>query len=190
MSNVKNYTDNEILDKLETLPSFKGIPQNYFLIGVRSNEDAFNEPDDKLYLFFDDHFIKVMPGTTNAGSDLLNPTNPRGVGVIKADEIYYDVWRQGWHRGKVWAWVQDKNFLIHRDNDRDTRTEELGTAKPEIGGFNFHPMSYVKGSREFRYKIGPWSIGCICTAIRTDFDETMAVTKGQKFLSFALLKEF
>ncbi len=190
MSNVKNYTDQQILNRVNSLPSFKGFPPIYWLGGVRSNEDAFNEPDDKFYLFKGEQFVKVFPGTTNAGSDLLKPTNPRGVGVIKADEIYYDVWGQGWHHGKVWAWKQVKAFLIHRDNDRDQRTEELGVAKLELGGFNFHPMSYVKGSTEFRYKIGPWSIGCQCPAVRSDFDEVMTLTFGQKNLSYALLREW
>lgn len=187
---MKQYTDQQLLDKVSGLTSFKGFPSNNWLIGVRSTADKFNEPDDKFYLFKGEQFVKVFPGTTNAGSDLLKPTNPKGVGVVKADEIYYDVWRQDWHRGKVWAWKQDKPFLIHRDNDRDTRTEELGTAKPEIGGFNFHPMSYVKGSTEFRYKIGAWSIGCQCPAVRKDFDEVMGTTKPQQFLTYALLKEF
>ena len=159
MAKIRTFTDKELLDRVKGLPSFKSIPDNYWLIGVRSQADQFNTPDDKFYLFKNEQFIMVCPGTTNAGSDLLNPTNPRGVGVIKADEIYYDVWRQGWHRGKVWAWVQAKSFLINRDNDKDKKAEELGEAKWEIGGFNFHPMSYVKGSKEFRYKINKWSIG-------------------------------
>lgn len=196
MSNnsVQSYTNEQLLNRvkgLKNLSPFKYIPKNKWIVGVRSEEDKFNETDDKFYLFEGEEFIMVMPGTTNAGKDLLRPTNPKGEGVIKADEIYYDVWGQRTHNGKVWAWCQRGGFWIHRDNDRDRKTEELGEPIWNTdGGFNFHPMSYIKGSKIEREFIDGWSLGCQCPSVRADFDEVMKLTKAQKYLTYALLNEF
>jgi len=190
MNNVRNYTDKELLDRVRSLPSFRGIPQNYWLIGVRSNEDAYNHFDDKFYLFKGEKFIAAGPGTTNAGSDLLHPSNPRGEAVLKADGIYYDGWERRLHRGKVMAYCQRIPLPLHRDNDRDTHTEELGAAHNEIVGINIHPASYIFGRRIEREIIAGWSQGCQVWAIRDDFDDFMKVTEGQHLLTYCLLKEF
>lgn len=190
MSNVKNYTDAQILARVESLKSFRGFPDRHWLIGVRSNEDAFNFSDDKIYQFVGCKFVSVSIGTTNAGIDLLNPRNPRGTAVLKADEIYYDSHIRRLHNGKVLAWCQAKTMLIHRDFNRNKRTEELGTAKPEIIGLNIHPMSYIFGSKIERQIIGRWSEGCQCYAIRDDFDEMMESTANQNTLTYCLLNEF
>ena len=39
---MKSYTDKQLLEKAKSLPSFKQIPANYWLLGVQSNEDKFN----------------------------------------------------------------------------------------------------------------------------------------------------
>ena len=139
MGNVKSYTDKQLLDRVKSLPSFKGIPDNYWLIGVRSDEDEFNRFDDKLYLFKGEQFISVWKGTTNAGTDLLNPTNPRGEAVLKSDEIYYDSHERRLHRNKVLAYCQRIALPIFRDNNRNRNIEELGKPTFENVGINIHP---------------------------------------------------
>jgi len=51
MANVRSYTDEELLKKVKSLPSFKSIPKGYWILGVQSDEDKFNAFDDKFYLF-------------------------------------------------------------------------------------------------------------------------------------------
>ena len=190
-SNVKNYADAEILERVEsTAKGFTDFPSNYWLVGIRSAEDQLNFNDDKFYLFKGKRFVGVWRGTTHAGSDLINPTNQKGVGVIQADNIFYDSHKLGRHRGKVEAYIQYKALPIHRDNDRDRKAEELGEANWEIGGFNFHPESYVKGSTVDRETIDGWSIGCLCLAKRSHFDEAMRLMNGQTYLTICLLNEW
>jgi hypothetical protein len=190
MTNVKNYTDLEILNRVKSLPSFEAIPANYWLIAIRSTEDAFNRFDDKFYLFKGESFYHVWKGTTNAGTDLLNPTNPRGEAVLKSDEIYYDSHERRLHRGKVLAYCQRIPLPIYRDNDRDRNIEELGTPKLENVGINIHPASYQIGTTSEREFIAGWSQGCLVFAIRSDFDTFMAKTKGQQRLTLCLLREW
>ena len=103
---MKNYTDKQLLDKVKSLPSFKQIPKDYWILGVQSNEDKFNEFDDKFYLFNGEKFVMVTTGTTNAGLTGLknyNTYNPEGCAVIKTNEWYYSLWSTGLHRGKMRA---------------------------------------------------------------------------------------
>ena len=65
MTNVKNYTDRQILDRVKSLKSFKGIPQGYWIVGVRSEDDAPNKYDDKFYLFNGEQFVKVVKTKKN-----------------------------------------------------------------------------------------------------------------------------
>ena len=51
MTNVRSYTDKELLDKIKTVDGYTHTPTNYYMIFVRSNEDAPNKFDDKVYLF-------------------------------------------------------------------------------------------------------------------------------------------
>ena len=47
---VRNYTDLEIINRIRGLKSFKGFPLQRYIVGVRSNEDKTNTPDDKFYI--------------------------------------------------------------------------------------------------------------------------------------------
>lgn len=191
--NVRQYTTQQLLDRVASLPSFKGFPKGYWLIGIRSNEVAWNTFDDKAYLFKGQESIEVYKITTEAGTDLLNPSNSRGEAILKADEIYYNSWVRRLHRGKVLSWCQAKPILIYRDNDRDRKAEQLGTARLEIVGINIHPSSYVKNSQEERLLIGPWSQGCQVFAKRdglNSFNSFMKKTETEKELTYAILNEF
>lgn len=190
MTNVKSYTDSQILERVKSLPNFKAIPSDFWLVGIRSNEDSYNRFDDKAYLFEGEKFIYVYPITTNAGTDLLNPSNAKGEAVLKADEIYYDSWIRGRHRNKVEAYVQYKNLPVYRDKNQDTKSDEKGVLDVGMFGINIHPSSYVTGNKEAREFIGVWSQGCQVFSVRSDFDIFMGVTKGQKLLTYCLLREW
>ena len=108
-SNVKKYTDQQLLDRVSSLDTFKGFPANYWMIGVQSNEDAFNKFDDKFYLFKGTEFIMVTTGTTNAGAKGLQGFDSFGLpgtAVWKTDIIYYDLFKRGLHKGKMDAYRQ------------------------------------------------------------------------------------
>jgi hypothetical protein len=196
-SNVKSYTDEEILERVKTnARSFdvskgdNGYPSNYWLCGIRSNEDAFDKFDDKFYLFKGKEFRGVWAGTTNAGTDLLHPSNPQGEAVLEADHIFYDSHEYRSHRGKVMAYCQRISLPIHRDNNRNTKIEESGQAVWQNVGINIHPSSYLVGSNLERPLIGAWSQGCFVWQKRTDFDWFMNKTKGQHLLTLCVLKEW
>ncbi len=48
---VKNYTDSQLLNKVKSLPSFKQFPNDFWILGVQSQEDTFNVFDDTFYIF-------------------------------------------------------------------------------------------------------------------------------------------
>jgi hypothetical protein len=193
MSNVKNYTDAQILERVKSLSSFKFFPESFWLCAIRSNEDAFNEYDDKFYLFKGQEFKGVWKGTTNAGRQGLKAFqtyNRAGCAILKGDVIVYDSHALGTHRGKVLGYVQRLSMPYHRDNDRDNLCEELGAIRLDIIGANIHPNNYTHGSRLEKKFIEGWSLACLVFAIRSDFDEFMRITNRQQKLTVCILKEF
>jgi hypothetical protein len=190
---VRNYTDQDLLNRVASLPMFEGFPPNYWLCCVRSDEDAYNKFDDKFYLFKGQQFVKVWKGTTNAGKFGLksfHTYNSEGVALLKGDTIIYESHTRGSHKGKVLAYVQQKSFPYFRDNDRDNFHEEIGRERHGIIGANIHPASYIKGSRAERQFIEGWSIACMVFAVRSEFDDFMAITQGQRNLTLCILKEW
>ncbi|CAB4153028.1 hypothetical protein UFOVP611_43 [uncultured Caudovirales phage] len=189
---VKNYTDAQLLKRVKSLPSFKSIPAGYWLLGVQSDEDAFNVFDDKFYLFHGETFIMVTSGTTNAGKNGLlkyNEYNPEGVAVIKTNEWYYDVWKFGLHRGKMEALKQVRPFLISRDGDKDQQIDE-GKSLPVICGINFHANTYNMANEEIKQIIGEWSLGCQVVNNTPKYNKIIEFVKPQKVVTYCLLKEF
>ena len=202
-TNVKGYNDKDILNRIASLPSFKGYPKGFYIVGIQSEEDAFNRYDDKFYLYRNDgpeytkdanlqKFILVTSGTTNAGANGLlkyDSYNNEGYAVLKTNEVYYYVWRYGLHRGKMRALKQVRAFLISRDGDKDTKVEE-GKSVPAIVGINFHFNSYNLSTPEVKEIIGGWSLGCQVCNIATDYNKIIDLVKPQKDVSYILLKEF
>ena len=199
---VRNYTDKELLGLAQKAELFKGFPKEFFLVAVRSKEDTFNVNDDKFYLYngaeIDSKtglpkFIMVCPGTTNPGKAGLyhyDKYNKDGVAVLATNIWMYDLWYKAKHNNKVMAWCQIGTAYIHRDGDKDEKSEESG---PRLAvkwkGLNFHPQSYINGSVEERTFIDGWSVGCQCPSIRKDFDKIMEYTENQKRLSYLIIQE-
>lgn len=195
MTNVRNYNDKQLLAKVKSLSSFKNIPQGYWLLGIRSNEDATNKFDDKIYLFKDETFVMVVSGTTNPGSPVLQggflKYNKVGAAVLKADEWYYDVWAYGLHMGKMPALKQVGNFIVFRDGDMDGKSEEIG--KPITGsgyGINFHAATYDDNFKGLQENIGNWSAGCQVVNDKQKHLEIIKLVKMQKRVTYVLLNEF
>lgn len=193
MSNVKSYTDKQLLDRVKSLPTFKYIPQNYWLIGVQSQEDEFNVFDDKFYLFKGEKFILTSSGTTNAGADALMGYDKAGLigtAVWKTDMIYYDVFAPGKHKGKMNALRQVKPIYYYRDKDKDQKTEEQGELYHGIIGANFHTNSYDPNSRAIKKLIGAWSYACQVCNEPDKYNQILELTYTQKFTTYAIIKEF
>lgn len=193
-TNVKKYTDKQLLDKVKSLPDFRGIPSDYWLIGVSSLEDEYNVNDDKFYLFRGDRFVKTFSGTTNSGAYGLQnfaKWNRKGVFVIKTNQWIYDFWKTNQlHKGKMKAWRQNAKCYYYRDNDKDRKSEEKGAMYLGMCGINFHTQSY-KIIKLIKKYIGGWSTGCQSPNDILDYYETLKlVNPSQKFISYCILKEF
>lgn len=194
MTNVKNYTDQQILDRVKSIAAgFVDYPDNYWMIYVRSNENAFNQFDDKRYLFLGLKCVQVASCTTNAGEYGLKDFakyNVSGCAVLKADVIVYDYAERGKHKGKVDAYRQAKSWPYFRDNDKDDLAEEIGKEHNDIIGANLHPSSYIKGKAGRTGVIGAWSTACQVDDFTTAFETFMQMTSEQKKLTVCILNEW
>lgn len=195
---VRKYTDKELLDKVQTLKSFDGVPDEYWILGVRSKEDKPNKFDDKFYVYKGHQFVTVTTGTTNAGLSILKSGfkkyNKQGAAIVKSEEWYYDIYKYGLHRGKMEALRQrsSKPILYYRDGDMDSKAEEQGELYRGVIYTNFHGSTYNKGSFLERDKINGWSAGCMVCNKNKEYEKIIKILKDskQKYFSFCLIKEF
>lgn len=189
---MKNYTDEQLLNKVKSLKSFIRIPNDYWILGVQSNEDKFNEFDDKFYLFKGEKFIMVTTGTTNAGlTGLKNYStyNAEGCAVIKTNEWYYTLWRPGLHKGKMRALKQYSAIKYYRDWNKNEKAEEIGNMREGIIGINFHTASY-QPYNVITKLIGGWSTGCQVCNNTADYYKILDYIGNQDVVSYCLIKEF
>ena len=182
MSNVRSYTSEELLKSVSELPTFKGIPETYWMIFVRSNEDENDSFDDKCYLFRGSKFVMVTSCTTNKGN--------KGTGVVLAGRWNYGAWRIGKHKGKVQAGVQNTGFEYARDFTADKKTNPTSEIKSDIRGFNFHPATYDINSQITKTSVGGWSEGCFVLNKTPDYLKMINFVKPQKVWSMVLIDEF
>lgn len=192
-TNVKRYTDRQLLAKVKSLKSFKGIPEGYWILGVQSNEDQYNQFDDKFYVFHGERFIMVTSGTTNAGTTGLkgyHRYNRQGCAVIKTNEWYYDLWRPGKHRGRMRALRQSKPIKFFRDWNKNNRAEQIGKMREGIIGINFHTATYGMNMGFIRRFIGGWSTGCAVANITSHYYRILDLCWGQPKTTYCLIDEF
>ena len=194
MTNVRNYTDNQILERVEShAEGFDGYPTDYWMVGVQSNEDETNSFDDKFYFFKGERCLMVLTGTTNAGKNCLEGYDRAGLSgacVWKTNMIYYGLYRPGKHKGRMDAWRQQKPIYYYRDKDKDGKAEQEGEMHKGIIGVNFHTNTYKKDDRSVRKLIGAWSYGCQVTNQHDRYNKVMNLTKDQENITYALLDEW
>lgn len=168
-SNVRSYTDKELINRMKSLPSFLYVPRGIHIIAVRSNEDALDRYDDKLYLFKGEKFISVMSCTTNAGLYGLKKWykwNKFGTAVIKFDEIYYNSFMKSdgkfvrHHKDKVQCLRQIAPLKYYRDSNSDNKIDENGRIHEGNYSTNIHPNSYAYFEGIRTWWIGKWGTGC------------------------------
>lgn len=191
---IKKYTDKELLEKAKQTNGFTVFPKEYWLYGIRSKENKYNIYDDKIYLFKGEKFIDLVTATTNSGSFGFKnyfKWNRKGVGEIKSNEWYYNVWALGKHKGKMDGLTQVGGFKIIRKKTEydDNRIWYWEYWK----GFNFHCNSYNRFSKLIVWTIGGWSVGCQVTNDRLKyFKKWIPLFKNSKQYkySYILIDEF
>lgn len=200
---VRKYSDKELLDKVKALPSFKFIPLNHWILGVRSKVDEPGKFDDKFYEWIGETNIRVYTGTTNPGLTILShyeKYNKLGAAILKSDEWYYDVWLYGMHKGKMPALLQLGGELkVYRDGNKNDKSEETGKVYSGWFGINHHTNTYDWSAANLKHQtddIGAWSAGCQVPNERDVFAEMMkyyaqaAKDGSQKAVTYCLIKEF
>ena len=169
MSNVKAYTDAELITRMKSLNSFLYIPKGLHLIAVRSQEDEPDKYDDKLYVFIGEKCIDVMSCTTNSGTYGLKnflKWNTKGAAVIKFDEVYYNAFQKSdgskirHHNGKAQCLRQIAPLKYYRDNNLNNKIDQTGKIYQANYSTNIHPNSYTHKSGIVSWFIGKWSVGC------------------------------
>jgi len=194
-TNIKNYTDNQLLSRLESLSTFKGWKKGIYDIWIRSEEDEYNKFDDKVYTFecLKDNtkpvFIMVCTGTTNAGAQGLKhfeKYNKKGCAILCDDIIIYDSHIYGLHgKDQYPAYIQsfEVGFPYTRDNDKDNKAENYGKIYKDRIGANCHKAGeatvYINGN----------SVACLVRNVLKEFKKWMKFMNKRK-LSVAILKEF
>src|SRR3990167_9603572 len=118
-TNVKSYTDEQIINQVEKLSTFNGWKKGKYQIAIRSNEDEFDKFDDKIYSYecikegIKPVFIDVHSCTTNPGAQGLknfeNYGNQR-CAVLKADHMIYNSHRSEEHTSEL----QSQSNLVCR----------------------------------------------------------------------------
>lgn len=191
---VKNYSDSQILERVKSLDSFTSIPNQLWLCGIRSNEDAPNVFDDKMYLFNGETFICVASCTTNPGTTVLKSYekfNAKGAAVVKADEWYYNLWVKGMHHGKIDALVQiGAPIKVYRDADKDEHSEESVTLQEGFFGINMHPNTYNINAKTTGTLVNGWSAGCQVVNNMEKYRKIMSLIPSNMKISYCLLDEF
>lgn len=194
MTNVKSYTDNQLLERVEFIGGDIPNRGKYLIIGVQSQEDSFNKFDDKFYVFDGPDFKQVSTGTTNAGKTALwffdNYDLP-GAAVWKTDQWCPEVFKRGYHKGRMRALRQVKPIEFYRDNDKDTKAEEIGPLYEDIIYANMHGVDYDPYSTITKESINGWSFACQVWNRMSDYRKMVnAVWKRNKPVDYALIKEF
>ncbi len=189
---VKTYTDEQLLNKASSLHGFDEFPVDYWILGVRSKSDTPDGFDDKFYVYKGVDFIMVTTGSTNSGVyGLLNfkKWNRKGTAVVKSNEWYYDLWKNGRHKRKMDALVQANTIKVYRDNNMDDKNDESGVIYEGYYGINFHTVTY-KLHNIIRKAIGRWSVGCMTPNNTKHYYKIINLVKKQRRITFCLLKEF
>lgn len=192
---MRNFTDAEILKRVEALSSFVGWKKGIYDVWVRSKADQFDSFDDKAFTYYCEadgqrpRFILARNGTTNAGSYGLlhfDEYNHSGCAVLKSDCMVYGSHVHGLHKGKE-AYVQHRPFPYFRDHNRNQKAEEIGPEfDSDIIGANIHRAGVNSTV------IHNWSTACMVTANLAKYLDflTFCHSVGNTPVTLVILREF
>lgn len=198
-TNVRSFTDEQLLKAVEESVDFKGIPEGYWFIGVRSTEDAYNIYDDKFYLFKGRKFIMVVTGTTHSGAYGLKnffKWDKRGTAIIRSGKMFYNVLQKSdgkkvrHHKGKMQCLRLIGKIDYFRDNNLDEKIDEVGTIYYENCHTNFHCNTYEKTwKKALKWIINGWSTGCMVINDIINYYKWLDHIPYDHKVSFIILKE-
>lgn len=180
-TNVRIYTNNELLDAAKKHKDFISLPQGIWILAMRSKEDATDLFDDKFYVFKGENCLMVSSGTTNKGN--------KGTAVI-LPAWHYDKWSRGLHKGKVPAYVQIADVDYARDYTADGKTNPTTGVFQNVIGVNIHPADYDLKKKIVKKNIGGWSEGCLVWNNIPDYVKFLDITESQKKMTVCLMDEF
>lgn len=198
------YTDKQLLDRVQALPSFTELPKTFLDIWIRSKTNKFNVFDDAVYTYDlrtgEPVFKLKCSGTTNAGALGLKHFDRfglKGCAVLKADYIQLNSHVYGLHKGKYPAYIENpvSPFPYYRDSDKDEHAEENGQEYHDCIGANCHHAGHQSSF------IDGWSIACLVRNGLQQYIDWMHImgnshwpnfepNHAEKFLSIAILNEF
>lgn len=194
MSNVRQFTDKELLEKVESIGGKIPNIGKYLIIGVQSQEDEFNVFDDKFYVYDGPSFMMWSTGTTNAGKtalEMFDHYNLSGAAVWKTNQWIKSCFKPGYHKGRMKALRQHKPIYYYRDSDKDKFVEEIGNLYYEIIYANMHGVDYDPFSEIIKQNINGWSFACQVWNRMSDYRNMINATwRRKKAVDYALLKEW
>jgi len=194
-TNVRSYTDEQIIDRVEQLVSFQGWQKGKYDIWVRSNEDAFDKFDDKVYSFEVKNtgekpiFAMVCSGTSHAGRKGLEEYDTKygldRCAVLASDCIVYKSHYYGKHKNQYWAYRQGKPFPYFEDTNKDKKVDETGRLV-------LNRVIYANCHRagDASVNVGGWSIACLVRNIKKQYKKWMAWMNKEEFLHVCILREW
>lgn len=192
-----NYTDKQILDKVKSLPDYKGIPQDYWGVFIASKADTPDAFDDWFFLYKGEKFILRSTCTTNPGLPILKggwkKYTSKGAALIKRNQWMYGAFKFGLHAGKMRALRQIKNIWYHRDADNDSKAEELGKPEFALYNTNIHSNSYNLFQKivvKMGTAIGLWSAGCMVLNQQVPYENLINLTEKQPSFTAVIIDEF
>lgn len=193
-TNVRAFTDKELLDKVVSIGGVIPNKGKYHIIGVQSLENTTNKFDDKFYVYDGTEFIMVSSGTTNVGITVLKnfkQYNLPGAAVWKTDQFVEDCYIYGLHKSKMPALRANKPIYFYRDSDMDDIPEEHGTLYHENIYANMHGVDYNFFSEKIATNINGWSFGCQVWNVMSHYrNMVQAVKKRNLPVNYTLLKEW
>jgi len=163
---VRSYTTVELIKQAKLTRGFRHIPEEKWLLFVRSNEDTPNVFDDKCYEMFGESCVGVHSCTTNPGVPSLlggfRKYKKSGAAVVGSDQWMYNKFAYGLHNGRMPALRLVRPIYVYRDGNLDKKIDESPEGL-EHGNFNtnIHANNYDMKSKVIRWVIGGWSAGCL-----------------------------
>ena len=202
MSNtkVRKYTDKQLIDRVKSLHNYGIIPEGYWILGVRSNEDTPNVYDDKFYIFKGEKNVDVLTGTTNCGTPALKggykKYNKHGAFVLKSDYWHRNMWKYVYRTSRGHELRQVHAVTGYRDGNNNDKSEEIGDPVTGYFGINFHTNTFKWYNAYISWIIGWNSAGCQVTNDRIKYLKWLNVFKDrlksdeQRYITYCLINEF
>jgi hypothetical protein len=169
--------------------TFNTEPFHLNIGGIRDT-NRVNSFNDIIFIAYNDgvnNIVKTFTATTDPGLSYLNtPLASNGTAILKEGQII-DAFKLGLHQGKYKALVQNVDFTVYRDNNRDNVLNTNVKTETGMFGINLHHANANYESKQ----IDKWSAGCQVIANPDDFETLLSladksVACGYKTFNYTL----